>query len=142
MRNLNRNKQQMFYSLQNGRKPIYETDEEGNIIYFEDSEGNRYPSETGEYEIKYEMPVEFWANISSTLASAAFKPFGIDNSSNKAVISCEKGLLPIKEGSLIWRKSEIEYKPDGSVDSASADYQVKGVAIEGLNSDLYLLERL
>ena len=41
------NKQSMKYSLQGERIPIYETDENGNIIYYEDSGGNKIPMETG-----------------------------------------------------------------------------------------------
>ena len=48
MRVLNRNKQKMFYSMQGEEIPIYETDVDGNIIYYEDEEGNRIPLETGE----------------------------------------------------------------------------------------------
>ena len=40
---LQSNKQAMKYSLQGERVPIYETDENGNIIYYEDSDGNKIP---------------------------------------------------------------------------------------------------
>ena len=53
------NKQRMFYSLQDDEIPIYEsyTDEEGNVIYITDDDGNKI--ETGETTIGYTKPVEF-----------------------------------------------------------------------------------
>lgn len=140
MRTLNRNKQKMFYSLPIGQFPIYSTDEDGNIIYVP-VDGKDVPVETGNYETFYGNPIEFKANISSTLASAAFKPFGVDNSANMATICCDKGYLDLKIGAIIWKNSQVRYKND-RVDSASADFVVKGIDIEGLNNDLYLLERL
>ena len=51
------NKQRMFYSLQDDEIPIYEsyTDEEGNVIYITDDDGNKI--ETGETTIGYTKPV-------------------------------------------------------------------------------------
>ena len=48
LRTLKKNKQKMYYALQVGEVPIYETDEYGNIIY---TDGGTL-IETGEYEIK------------------------------------------------------------------------------------------
>lgn len=59
MMTLASNKQSMKYSLQGERVPIYETDENGNIIYYEDSDGNKIPMETGEYTTGYSHPVSF-----------------------------------------------------------------------------------
>lgn len=59
---LNRNKQSLKYALQIGKVPIYETDDDGNIIYIV-IDGNKVPVETGEYEIGYMQPVDFKANI-------------------------------------------------------------------------------
>ena len=58
-----------------------------------------------------------------------------------AQIVTDKGYLPIKEGDLIWKRSEVKYDSDGFPDPKSADYTVKGVADEGLTVDLFLLQR-
>ena len=62
MMTLASNKQSMKYSLQGERVPVYETDENGNIIYYTDSDGNKIPMETGEYTTGYSQPVSFFAN--------------------------------------------------------------------------------
>ena len=53
MMTLASNKQSMKYSLQGERVPVYETDENGNIIYYTDSDGNKIPMETDEYTTGY-----------------------------------------------------------------------------------------
>ena len=137
------NKQRMFYSLQDDEIPIYEsyTDEEGNVIYITDDYGNKI--ETGETTIGYTKPVEFKANITNKLNEVVWQDYGIDDSTNYAQIIVSKGYLPLKSGSVIWKKSEIVYKDDDNTipDESSADYTVKGVAGEGLNEDLFLLKR-
>ena len=137
------NKQRMFYSLQDDEIPIYEsyTDEEGNVIYITDDDGNKI--ETGETTIGYTKPVEFKANITNKLNEVVWQDYGIDDSTNYAQIIVSKAYLPLKSGSVIWKKSEIVYKDDDNTipDESSADYTVKGVAGEGLNEDLFLLKR-
>lgn len=133
----------MKYSLQDGRVPIYERDENGDIVYIE-VDGEKIPVETGEYETGYSSPVDFMANINNKLAEVFIKDFGIDDSTNYAQIVAEKDALPIKNGSVIWKKSEVKYKDESKtiVDEKSADYLVKGVADEGQSEDLYLLKRI
>lgn len=131
----------MKYALQNAEIPIYQTDEDGNILYYEDNEGNRIPLETGETEIGYSEPVSFLANINNKLDEVAWREYGIDNSTNYAQIVADKDTLPLKAGSVIWKKSEVGRKESGSVDDTTADYVVKGVADEGKNFDLFLLQR-
>lgn len=143
MRLLRKNMQQMKYSLQDGRVPIYERDENGDIVYIE-VDGEKIPVETGEYETGYSAPVDFMGNINNKLAEVLIKNFGIDDTTNYAQIVVEKDALPIKNGSVIWKKSEVKYKDESKtiVDEKSADYLVKGVADEGQSEDLYLLQRI
>lgn len=143
MRTLRKNKQPMKYSLQNAEIPIYQTDEDGNILYYEDGEGNKIPLETGETEIGFSEPVSFLANINNKLDEVAWREYGIDNSTNYAQIVASKNVLPLKAGSIIWKKSEVGYKDEAQaiVDSASCDYVVKGIADEGLSVDLFLLQK-
>lgn len=143
MRTQKRNKQKMYYSTILGQKPIYDRDEEGNVIYVE-VDGELVPQEGNGYETLYSTPVEFKANISSTLASAAFKPFGVDNSSNMATICCNKDYVPLRIGDIVWVKSQPKYEDEEETIplSKTADFVVKGVADIGLTNDLYLLQRL
>ena len=62
MRLLEKNKQNLKYALQVGEVPVYERDEDGNIIYIE-IDGQKVPVETGEMEIGYSKPVDFRGNI-------------------------------------------------------------------------------
>lgn len=143
MRTLRKNKQSMKYALQNAEIPIYQTDEDGNILYYEDSEGNKIPLETGETEIGFGEPIPFLANINNKLDEVAWREYGIDNSTNYAQIVASKNVLPLKAGSIIWKKSEVGYKDEAHtiIDDTTADYVVKGVADEGLSVDLFLLQK-
>lgn len=140
MRTLRKNKQFMKYALQIGEVPIYQTDEDGNIIYYVDSEGNKIPLETGETRIGYSDPVSFLDNINNKLDEVTWKEYGIDDTTKFAQIVVQKNSLPLQVGSIIWKKSEVGYK-DGMIDETSCDYTVKGVADEGLSVDLFLLQR-
>lgn len=141
MRTLRRNQQSMYYALQIGEVPIYQTDEDGNIIYYEDSDGNRIPYETGEYEIGYSKPVSFFASIAMSGGEAEAQEFGLSISDYNATLLCQKGAYPIVEGSLIWAKSEVGYKDTGNtvVDGNTADYSVIKVS-ESLNFVKYVLK--
>ena len=143
MMTLQSNKQAMKYSLQGGQVPIYETDEDGNIIYYTDSEGNQIPIETGEYTTGYSKPVSFYANINNKLNEVVWQDYGVDDSTNFAQLIVSKGELPLKAGSVIWKKSEVGYKDEAKtiVDIATSDYTVKGIADEGMSEDLFLLQR-
>lgn len=145
----------MKYALQLGEMPVFETDEDGNVQYdgftddegnffpYFDKDGNKIPILTGEYEIRYSEPVPFSANINNKLDEVAWREYGIDNSANYAQIVVDKNTLPLKAGSVIWKKSEVDYKDEAKtiVDDTTADYVVKGVADEGLSVDLFLLQR-
>lgn len=143
MMTLTQNQQKMFYSLYLGQQPIYEsyTDDDGNVIYILDDDGNKI--ETGESIETYSMPVEFMACINNKLNEVVWQDYGIDDSTNYAQIIVSKGMLPLKAGSVIWKRSEIGYNDELHTipDISTSDYTVKGVADEGLNYDLFLLKR-
>ena len=143
MMTLASNKQSMKYSLQGERVPIYETDENGKIIYYTDSDGNKIPMETDECTTGYSHPVSFFANINNKLNEVVWQDYGIDDSTNYAQLITSKNELPMKVGSVIWKKSEVGYKDDENtiVDETTADYTVKGIADEGMSEDLFLLRR-
>lgn len=142
MRLLRKNMQPMKYSLQDGRVPIYETDENGDIVYIE-VDGEKIPVETGEYETGYSAPVDFMGNISMSGGEAEAKEFGMDIGDFDAVIVLEKDAVPITETSIIWHTSPVKYKDEQNtiVDSKSADYAVKRVS-PSLNFTKVLLQRI
>lgn len=142
MRLLRKNMQPMKYSLQDGRVPIYETDENGDIVYIE-VEGKKVPVETGEYETGYSSPVDFMGNISMSGGEAEAKEFGMDIGDFDAVIVLEKDAVPLTETSIIWHTSPVKYKDEQNtiVDSKSADYAVKRVS-PSLNFTKVLLQRI
>lgn len=134
--------QPMKYSLQDGRVPIYERDENGDIVYIE-VDGEKIPVETGEYETGYSAPVDFMGNISMSGGEAEAKEFGMDIGDFDAVIVLEKDTIPITETSIIWHTSPVKYKDEQNtiVDSKSADYAVKRVS-PSLNFTKVLLQRI
>ena len=134
--------QPMKYSLQDGRVPIYERDENGDIVYIE-VDGQKIPVETGEYETGYSAPVDFMGNISMSGGEAEAKEFGMDIGDFDAVIVLEKDAVPITETSIIWHTSHVKYKDEQNtiVDSKSADYAVKRVS-PSLNFTKVLLQRI
>lgn len=142
MRLLRKNMQPMKYSLQDGRVPIYERDENGDIVYIE-VDGKKIPVETGEYETGYSSPVDFMGNISMSGGEAEAKEFGMDIGDFDAVIVLEKDAIPITETSIIWHTSPVKYKDEQNtiVDSKSADYAVKRVS-PSLNFTKVLLQRI
>ena len=132
----------MKYSLQDGRVPIYERDENGDIVYIE-VDGEKIPVETGEYETGYSAPVDFMGNISMSGGEAEAKEFGMDIGDFDAVIVLEKDAVPLTETSIIWHTSPVKYKDEQNtiVDSKSADYAVKRVS-PSLNFTKVLLQRI
>ena len=130
----------MWYSQHGQRITVYEKDDDGNIKYYEDADGNRIPLISDE-KIGYSEPKEFYANISNKLSEVLVKEFGIDDSSTYVQIVTDKGYLPLKAGDLVWKKSEIVFDANNLPEPTSADYTVKGVADEGLTVDLYLLQK-
>lgn len=143
MRTLRRNKQMLYYSLQSSEKqPVYETDDDGNIVYYEDDEGNQIPIETGEYEYTYSTPVSFFANISMGGSDTQQEVYGVDMSSYDATLLVERDSLPIDETSLIWFETEPTYKDEDKTipDEQTADYTVVKV-VDSLNFTTVVLKK-
>lgn len=132
----------MFYSLYKAEEEVYQTDKDGNIEYME-IDGVQVPISVGTREAHYDTPVEFKANIHSELNEMHLKSYGVDQSSIYSEIIVEKGKLPLKIGTIIWRESEIIYEDEEQTTpkQSSSDYTVVGIMTEGLNTDAYLLQR-
>lgn len=135
------NKQLMKYSQHGQKVTIYEKDDDGNIKYYVDGDGNKIPLIADE-KVGFSEPKEFYANISNKLSEVLVKEFGVDDSSTYVQIVTDKGYLPLKADDVVWKKSEVGYDDSGLVDSTTADYEVKGVADEGLTVDLFLLQKV
>lgn len=131
----------MKYCLAGDVNPIYERDENGNIVYIV-VDNTRVAVKTGETQITYHEPVEFYGCISSQLENAIVRAFGSDSSNNYAVLVVAKGQLPdITIGTKIWRTSTLTRRLDGTPDPSTADYTVTGILDEELNEDSYYLQK-
>lgn len=142
MRCMKRNKQRMFYALLKGEVPVYEKDENDNIVY-DVIDGVEVPVETGETELQYSKSVRFYANFSASGGESEAVEFGIDVSQYDAIIVTLKDALPITETSLIWKESAVGYKDIDKtiIDENTADYKIKKIS-PSLNQTKYLLERI
>lgn len=144
---LAQNKQRLKYALQNGSVPVYETDDEGNIIYYEDSDGNRIPMETGETTVGYSEPVVFFGNIAMSGGEIKEQEYGLSVADYDAVLIMAKDEIPISETSRIWFESEVGYKqvlfdyPTVIVDGDTADFRVLAIK-PSLNTVKYVLRRI
>lgn len=142
MRQMQKNKQKMYYALAYAEQvPVYETDDEGNIIY-EDVDGVLVPKETGIWETPYHEPVVFYGNINSgNVGYAIARAYGISTGNFDAVLCMRKGELPLEVTTLIWYDKEPKYRQDGSVDPKSANYSVRRIP-PCLDEICYLLRRI
>lgn len=105
MRTVRRNKTPLLYSSYLSQADIYD--------FYEDEEGNRYPIPTGEKEPVYSTPEEIDANISKSGGEAEAMEYGFSVADYQAVLLFSKGSYPLKEGSLVWENSPVEYQYDG-----------------------------
>lgn len=139
---LENNKQKMYYSLQTEEIPVYETDDDGNIIYI-DVDGESIPVSTGDTELGYSEPVEMLANISFGTTETTTQEFGVDVSDYDAIVVYGKGKYPLTETALIWFESEPKYKDysETIIDGDSADYKVVSVR-NTLNEGKAILKHL
>lgn len=107
MRTLRKNQQRLQYSLQIAEIPEFET------IYYEDDDGNQYPIDvkpTGKTEVVYGEPASFFASISMSGGEVEAVEYGLSTESFSAILVLEKGVVPLKEGALIWHTSEPQLK--------------------------------
>lgn len=171
MRTLRKNNQSMKYAYRIGEiteiekdeqgNPMYVVDyidDNGNVYYAKDDNGNLIPLYSGEKKIIYCEPIDFEANISQQGGSdAQAEPYGISTSDYEATIVYEKGAYPLTEGALIWKDSEVEYEYNGEevtitlddgtivtqkiIKETSADYRVTKLS-DSLNQTLAILSKM
>lgn len=136
MRTLQKNKQDMYYSLQGESVPIYEEGE-----YTVSADGSKIPVETGEEKVTFSKPVPFSANIAMSGGESKIVEYGLDKTDYEAILVVDKGILPLKENDRIWYESEPLMNDDGTVDEFSADYIVVKKA-PSLNGDRFILKKV
>lgn len=138
MRQLNQNKQTMYYANYDNEIVTYAKDSEGNIItQMIDGEVVNVIESTSQ---GYSLPVEFKANISFNSGETKMAEYGLDTGDYNAIISADKGMLPFDEQTLIWRESAPIYDEQGRVKPDSADYRVKAIKTS-LNEERFLLKK-
>lgn len=140
MRMSNKNKQKMYYANQDKEVPIYE--------YYEDSDGNTYPLDTGETKFVYEEPKEFDGNIAMSGGESEAVEFGVSVGDYEAVLLLSKGakdkegnVIILKETSIIWFETEPQRDAEGNPDEFSADYRVIKPS-PSLNTVRYVLKKV
>lgn len=128
----------MKYALYQEEITIYETDENGDIVYIE-VDGEMEPLPAGR-KSGYSEPVEFKANINTSgSGDVVDAEWGIDKSDYNAVIVAKRGLYPFDEQTLIFHNSEPKFDELGALKPESADYHI--VAIRpSLNQVKYILK--
>ena len=144
------NKQAMKYSLQGQTVPIYERDDDGNILYegytdtegnfipYLDDEGNKIPKVLEE-KTGFSEPVDFKANIAFSGGEAQSKEYGFDTADFDAILLTDRNMLPIQKGDLIWLDSKPTYTSDSLIDETSADFTIVGIK-PALYSTKYMLK--
>ena len=137
MRQLNKNKQTLYYSNYEGEIPVYAKDDDGNIITT-DVDGESV-NVIESYISGYSTAVEFKANISFNSGETVMAEYGLNVGDYNAVISADKGKFPFDEQTLIWHTSEPQYK-DGFIIPESADYRVVAVKTS-LNEERFILKK-
>ena len=113
MRTVRRNETGMKFATFITNAPIFETDEDGNIEYFVDTEKNRYPMDTGEYADAYGNVTDMSANISMSGGDAEPVEYGLSVSDYQAVLVTDRNAYTLKEGDYIWVTSKVQYEYNG-----------------------------
>ncbi len=140
------NMQPMKYALQGQEVAIYERDEDGNILYYTDSDGNPYLDDSGnkipkvlEEKTGFSEPVDFKASISFSGGEAQTKEYGFNTADFDAVLLTDREKYPLQKGDLIWLNNKPTYTDEGLIDETTADFTVVGVK-PALKSTKYMLK--
>lgn len=153
MRTLNKNKQEMYYSLLGAEQEIYVLDDDGNRISdYTDNDGIEYYRT--EKVVLYTPPVKFYGNIAMSGGEARMVEYGLNQDQYEAILIAMLGELPVTETSKIWLKSKpkttlMEYWFVGNdekiimevPDEFSADYSIIKID-ESKNSVTYILKQI
>ena len=137
MRDCKKNQQELYYATYSDQIIEYYRDSDGNIIY-DEIDGEQIPRIKCE-RAGYANPVLFYANISAGKGTSQEEVFGVSLDYTKTISTTDMS-LPLDEKSLVWFETEPTYNADGTVNEASADYSVVGIA-KSLNNVVYALKK-
>lgn len=146
MRSLNKNKQNMYFSIPDKEVEVYKLDENGDkIVDYVDDDGTVYYVMNGTKEVVYTEPQVLKGNINGKITQNLAKEFGIENLPNYAVLLVSKGAYKLIVGGVIWKNAKPTYKDfngEQVVDISSSKYNIVAVNSESLNEDVYLLHKV
>lgn len=137
MRDCKKNQQELYYSTYSDQITEYYRDSEGNIIY-DEIDGELIPRIKCE-RAGYNNPVSFYVNISAGKGTSQEEVFGVSLDYTKTISTTDMS-IPLDEKSLVWFETEPTFNADGTVNEASADYSVVGIA-KSLNNVVYALKK-
>lgn len=131
MRDLNRNKQLIWYALYRGREEVLDS--------------NGYS--TGQYALTYADPVKVKLNVSAARGETATRQFGEEDNYDKIIVSAD-AKFPVDEYSVLWidktpqldRQGKLVNDGSGNVVTPH-DYTVERVA-RGLNGVSYAVRKV
>ena len=129
MRTPKRVKQKMYVAYYHEGEPLYDRDEEGNIIYDTMPDGEEIPRQIGETPAGYDAPTEFFNSITGELTEDELQAFGSE-AKGMAKMTFKRDEFNFTVGDLIWKESEVRYV-EGVVDESSADYRIIGIQKTG-----------
>lgn len=153
------NQVNMQYSQFLKKYAQYDTDENWNLIvdYVTDEGIPIYRMIEDDPTDYYTEPQEMKASIAESGGEAEAMAFGLSVADYEAVILYDKGAYPLKEGSLIWVDSPVEYEYNGNEveielddgekvmvkapDKTSADYIVMKI-VRSLNFEKAILKAI
>lgn len=123
MRDLDRNKQLIYYALYDGFTAV------------EDEWGN----ETGESEVSYEDPVAIWINVSPSLGEDEIAAFGVDARYYKTMVTTDMD-CPIDLDTALWIGLGI---PDNTPEEDFPAYNYRVASVQrGLDSIRYIIREV
>lgn len=135
MRQFRKNTQPLKYALQIAEIPEFD--------YYEDEDGNKYPTgiiPNGKTEVVYGEPVSFQSSIASSSGEAEAVQYGMSVSDFAAKLTYPKGKFPLKLGALIWYTSEPTYKHiDLDVEINDTAITLNGDYPEKTSADYYVV---
>lgn len=138
MRDLKRNQKTIYYTLYQDSVPVYELDENGEIIYVEIN-GEKIPVETGETTSGYSEVKDFCFNVSASKGETENNVFGKSLDYDKVLLT-HNTACEIDEYSRLWIDTKPLIGNDGKTDS-EPEYEVKRVA-KSLNHIMYAVKKV
>lgn len=124
MHSLNRNTQKIYYAEYTGKEPI--RDAYGNL--------------TGEYEVSYSEPKEYWINVSIAARTAfagdeiKLEEFGINSNYQRNLVTCDMN-CPIMEDSVLWVGIEPTREVNGETVPVEHNFVIarKSISLNGIS---------